>query len=420
MTPTLVEQQSPVDPVPLGWLPGWRAVEQGVAAAALIALGARQFLAVGATSGYVLALVLLPVWMAALRHFAGARLLLGATAAALVSGLALSSLARVDHDVSRGVQLNSIALLVGTAAGVGVVLWSRRVLSVSSVGLFFGAGMLAGVLLFPEQTADNVWKTGYAVPVAVIALSLANKQRGSGREVLVLLALAALSGALDSRSFFGVFVLVALLVLWQARSGRPVRGGSWVRTVVFLASVAGVVYYTGSALLVGGFLGSAAQSRSMDQIDTSGSLILGGRPELAATLALMGDRPQGLGVGVQPGYHDVLVAKKGMAELNYDPNNGYVENFMFDGHVELHSTFGDLWVTYGVVGLLLAALLVGITVRALVGAVAARSGSALLYFLTCWTLWLIFFAPFYTAAPVLMITLGLCLPERTRTAAQAR
>ena len=97
-----------------------------------------------------------------------------------------------------------------------------------------------------------------------------------------------------------------------------------------MAALGLAVYYLGTTLLVDGYLGEAAQAKSVAQIDAAGSLIAGGRPELAATLALLGADFRGFGLGAIANYHDVLVAKTGMASINYDPNNGYVERYLFD------------------------------------------------------------------------------------------
>ena len=42
-----------------------------------------------------------------------------------------------------------------------------------------------------------------------------------------------------------------------------------------------------------------------------------------------------------------------MSALNYDPNNGYVEQYLFGQGYEVHSVLGDLWIHFGVAGALL-------------------------------------------------------------------
>lgn len=389
-----------------------RVVEQVLAVVCLGLLGLRQFLWQGLTSGVVFGLLLIPVWLIALRQFRGARMLLGVCTLTLVSGFALAWFSGFDHVVSRGIALNSGNLILGVMVGLGVVLWSRTVLPTNLVGLSYGMGMLARAVFLPGGTGENSWKMGYAVPVAVVTLALVDGPRKRGRQLFVLFGLALASVAFDSRSYFGTFLIAALLILWQWRSGRG--PGSWPRTVLFFGAMGAAVYYLGTTLLVDGYLGQEAQQRSIQQLDAAGSLILGGRPELAASTALIRDRIWGFGLGVEPSLHDVTVAKTGMANLNYDPNNGYVDNFMFGGHFELHSTFGDLWAIAGVIGLIFVIIVGVIVIKAIAIVAAQRTGGGLLLFLSSWTLWNLFFSPFYSAAPTLVLALGLALANRDR------
>ena len=64
-----------------------------------------------------------------------------------------------------------------------------------------------------------------------------------------------------------------------------------------------------------------------------------------------------------------------MIDINYDPDNGYVNNFMFGNGIELHSGIGDLWAFMGPVGLVVAASLVGF-VCGLVYFLAGRRANA--------------------------------------------
>lgn len=173
------------------------------------------------------------------------------------------------------------------------------------------------------------------------------------------------------------------------------------------------VYFLGSTLLVDGFLGQAAQQRSVQQIDQAGSLLLGGRPELAATWALIQDRPFGFGPGVSVNATDLDVAKSGMLNINYDPNNGYVEKFMFGDGIELHSSAGDLWADFGVAGLCLALFIIILTFRGLALLVASRKASGLALLVGIFSVWSLFFGPFYSTAPLFTLLMGLMLIPAT-------
>jgi hypothetical protein len=89
---------------------------------------------------------------------------------------------------------------------------------------------------------------------------------------------------------------------------------------------------------------------------------------------------------------------------------------MFGSQIELHSTLGDVWVNFGIAGLLLIALIAFLVIRGVAQSISERSGSALLIFLCWWTLWNLTFSPFLSAAPSLLLALGLVLPRRSSSA----
>ena len=97
-----------------------------------------------------------------------------------------------------------------------------------------------------------------------------------------------------------------------------------------------------------------------------------------------------------------------MAYIGYDPNNGYVEKWMFGHGYALHSTFGDLWAIYGLrrIWSSPASCWPG---AAPVAAPrwpperpAARSSSPVAL-----TMWNIFFAPFYSGLRMLILVMAL-------------
>jgi hypothetical protein len=384
------------------------ALRYAVGAVLLLLLGMRQVVAVGVTSGIVLALALAPVWAPAFARYRGGRMLLGSATLALGSGLWLTEASSSARAVSTANLVATSALLAGIACTAGVLLWARDVMPVRHAGLWFGVGMLISGVLGPGRSSDNPWKFALGIPIAIVVLSLVHRPRGSVLQVLALLALGGASALQDSRSYFATFLLAALLVAWQLRpTGRT--KGSAAATVLMAGGVGLAVYQLGSSLLVQGYLGREAQERSVAQIETSGSILLGGRPELTATLALMRHQPWGFGAGAIPNPGDVLAAKAGMATIGYLPNNGYVENYMFGGELKLHSIVGDTWAYFGFAGMLLTAVVAMLVVANLARLLAARSGSALVVFLCCYTGWNLLFSPLYSSAPTLALAVGLVL-----------
>jgi len=385
----------------------------------LLALGAWYKLGVGlaasVTLGDVVAMLTIPLWLSVLHRYQGARLLLGLGVLAAVSGLALADAARPDHIVSLGISALAVMLLVGVIFGACFVVWARERLTFAQIGIWYGLGLIAGCASQHSLTLTTAgWKGGLAVAAGVFGLAVAGRARWRGTaEIAVLVMLAGLSSTLDSRSYFATFLLTLMVIIWQLRPRVLSRRGSWIWTAVFMGGLSIGIYQLGSALLVNGYLGRAAQARSIQQIDTAGSLILGGRPELGASGALFMHRPTGFGAGVIANAHDVAVAKAGLVKLNYEPNNGYVDRFMFGGQIELHSTMGDLWANFGIAGLAVCTFIAFLVVRGLAQSVVVRSGGALLVFLCWYTIWNLLFSPFLSAAPSMLLVLGLVLTART-------
>jgi len=393
-------------------------VERLTAMAVLVALGLRQFVQSGVTTGYLLAIVLCPVWIFVLRRFRGARLLNVAVLLTAVWGVVLRDIASNEHKINTSNQLSSTVLLLGILIGVNAIMWARTLLSDAEVGLFYGVGMLLNVGITGVDPA-NPWKTAFAIPLGVIALSLAARYSGPRVKYAllscaVLVTLGAVSGLSNARSYAATFLIAGILMVWQGRSTTLTRRSSGLLTAGMLFGLAASTYWLGSKLLVSGYLGADAQARTVAQIEQSGSLILGGRPELEATLALMRSRPLGYGVGVEPNSQDILIAKSGLSSINYNPNNGYVEKFMFGGHIELHSVFGDLWASWGIPGLVVLALFATILLRSLSVSVALRQANPITVFLGVWSLWNLFFSPIYGSAPTLTLAIGLSMMMKSR------
>lgn len=372
----------------------------------------------GLTVAAALAVALLPVILPAALRFRGAALLLTLGGLGVASGLALTALARVDHGVIDNVTRDAALHVISVLLGITALLWARTVWGDAWVALFFGTGMLADSLLGPA--AANAWKFRFGLPVTVVVLALAWLVRRWFVAIAALLLLAGVSAVNDSRSMFGHLLMAAALVMWQAwrrRSSRKMSGGG---LLALLAVLGTGVYQLGKALALEGALGAAAAERSARQIEQSGSLLVGSRPEMGASFALVQVRPWGFGFGVTPNGLDLRAAKSGMAELGYDPNNGYVHRYMFGRGFELHSVIADLWAWMGIVGAVLAVVMTVLLVRGLVTGLAAGTASALLVVLSIRALWDMFFAPFYSSMSIFTLVLGLALPLVASVAPAAR
>ena len=387
------------------------AVERLTAILTVAALGMRTSVYHGITTGTVLAVLLSPVWLGEARRRVGARVLLFTGALAIGWGLALTFLSMSTHQIDQRQIVVYAALLVQFLVGAGALWWAVQAIGVRLLCAVFALGMLAQGFLIGSQGTDNPWKALYAVPIGVAVLGFLHHRASYGVQLAALLALAAASGLQDSRSYAATFLIAALLLLWQMRPAELSRRGSATWTVLLFGALGYGAYQLGQALLVAGYLGATAQQRTIAQIQQAGSLIYGGRPELSATLALLRDDPWGHGLGVIPSYHDVTVAKAALSRVLPNPNSGYVDNYMFGNDFELHSIFGDLWTHFGLVGIALVVLIGVLALRIIVEGLVERRATGLVLFLGCWTMWNLFFSPFYSALPTLTLLFGLALPS---------
>jgi hypothetical protein len=389
--------------------------ERVLAMLALVALGPRYAFHFGISYGLIFVVVISPLWLGAFARYRLGRLIALALLVTVGWGYFLAGLSSSTHLLSAADARDDTVQLVGVLCGIGVVLWARSLLTVAQVGMCFGLGLLLDTVISPVGTS-NPWKFVYAIPVTIFVLGLAARSTRTVPSIVAMLALAGVSVVLDCRAYSSALLLAALLSAWRSLPQRFDLRKSWAFTAVMIAAVTFAAFLLLQSLLVNGYLGAAAQERSIAQINVSGSLILGGRPELEAALALFRHAPGGYGVGVVPSSQDVLVAKSGLSSINYAPNNGYVEKYMFGGHIELHSVAGDVWANWGLLGLALVAGLVLLAVRELSISIANRRGEPIVLFLCCWTLWSVAFSPLAASLPVIVLTAGMCLRPKAAPA----
>lgn len=380
-----------------------------VAVASIVLLGMKIQLPQSIEVGFVVAALLLPVWFGVLRRFRGAWILLGLGLVTLASGLALQLTTSVERDTNRLGYTANIVLLVGLLLSVGLVLWARTVLGTTRVLLWFGVGVALSLTPATTLFTSNPWKFGFALPTTLIALALARQSHRWWIELIVLLGLTGVSAFSDARSAFGLLLLAAILSLAQVPLLRRGHRGSTLLVFLGIVAVSVFVYFAGQALILNGYLGAATQERSAAQVAESGNLVLGGRPELAATLALMGARITGYGFGIAPSPADVQVAKTGMADIGYDPNNGYVDNFMFGGHMELHSVLGDVWAQAGIAGLAFVAVIAIVLVAGITRQITDGQASGAVLFVVASTLWNLAFSPLLTSERIMALAIGVAL-----------
>lgn len=379
-----------------------------VAIGATVALGLRVDITYGITLGSLLALALTPVWLPSLLGRRPGRVLTVLVILAVVSGAVLTSFSAADHTVLTNVLLTRSVVLVGLLASVGTLLWAASLTSVRVIAMLYATGMVLGIP-FNVSADPNLWRFTLAIPVCVFLLALTSMQRRLWPQLLALLVLAGVSVLNDSRSNSAMLLLAAVALVLQRVSSASTARRRGIGSVVSLAVAALLIFNLAQAAILEGYFGEVTQQRTQAQIEQSGSLLLGGRPEIAASQALVALHPLGLGTGIKASYEDVVAAKQGMAAIGYDPDNGYVERFMFGSGIEVHSVVGDLWLWCGLAGLALALALGVLTVGGFGARIRDRGLDALSVFLTIRLLWDLVFSPFGSATRLLPLVLALSM-----------
>jgi hypothetical protein len=379
-----------------------------IAAVGVVLVGLDVQIKQGVTTGTVAMLVLAPVWARTTLRLRGAKALFVLLVAAIVSGRVLGYMSAADHDLSSKTATFMLALVTTGLGSVGLMVWATTIVGTPAVVLLFALGDQLNNLLHPYQWASDPWKFGFALPVTLMVMALLAR-RSARANIGALAALGAVSVLFNYRSFFGFCALSALILLWQAATASSRRRISKASPLLLIAALAISLYFTVSSLLVNGTFGTELQQRSVAQIDASGSLIVGGRPEWSATLQLMRMQPFGFGLGVVPNSDDLNAGKAGFASINVDYNNGYVENYMFGGDYHMHSVIADLWTHFGLIGLALAAFVMFLLLRHLSVTLAAHGAAPLVIFMTAIALWDLGFGPIFTNLKDVVLALVLVL-----------
>ncbi len=368
-----------------------------------------------------LAMALLPLSLGAWGLFRGARAVSLTALGAAASGVLLS-LTGSSHVTDMSILRSDTARVLLLATGCLALLWARSLLGSRLVVLLYGMGTLITVVIgFAPVNGDNPWKFSLSLPAVLLLLSLKRVHERPFVEFGVLLALAAVSALNDSRSLAAMLIIAAAIRFAVRPAKADSRSRSSVRVAVGIGLISIGGFFLVQAMIAEGMLGEAAQERTEQQTELGGNVLTGGRPEAGAAVALVTNRPLGYGAGALPTPQDVLVAKEGMSSLGYDPNNGYVERYMFGDGFEVHSLAGDLWIRYGVVGLALAVVCVGLVAHGMVDALRRGAASGVMLFLAIRTIWDFAFSPFATVMTTLLLALAVCLPlasERRRPSAQ--
>ncbi|GGU06860.1 hypothetical protein [Nocardioides albus] len=403
---------------------GWEVLAALLAGAAAFLAGTDYGLVRGLTVGGLVGAALAPVWIREASRYRGAVLGGVLLLACFVSALALAIWRSATHPPTEAGVLFELLPVVSAAMCVGALLWARRVLSPGIVVCLYAVGSFMTATM-NSRFAEDPWRFGFSMPSTMLLLGacLMIKRRPRKQLLAELVALGALTGVTalsGARSMSAFLIMAAMLLVWQHRPVTAKKSTSVLLSLVLVGALGLGLYRALEGAALEGYLGQSAQERTELQTQTAGSLILGGRPEIGATVALMLHEPLGYGAGVMATPTDMQAAKQGMSALGYDPDNGYVEHYMFGTRIEVHSLIGDLWIWFGLAGLVLSGWLLWLATGYLGRSMAHRTGSALGIFLALQLGWNLFFGPIISSLPPLALALGVFLLQRTEGADSSR
>ena len=390
---------------------GWGVLTALLAGAAAFLAGTDFTLVRGLTVGGLMGAALAPVWIREAGRYRGAVLGGVLVLACLLSALALTTWRSATHPPTEAGVLFELVPVVSAVMCIGALLWAQRVLSPGMVVCLYAVGSFMTATM-GSRFADDPWRFGFAEPATMLLLGICLMVKRVGADMVALGALTAVTALSGARSMSAFLIMTAVLLLWQHRPRTAKRTTSALLSLVLVGALGFGLYRALEGAALDGYLGQSAQERTEEQTRTAGSLILGGRPEIGATVALMMHEPLGYGAGTMATSTDMQVAKQGMSRLGYDPDNGYVEHYMFGVRIEVHSLMGDLWVWFGLAGLVLSGWLLWLAASYLGRSMAYRTGAALGIYLALQLGWNLFFGPIISSLPPLALALGVFLLQR--------
>ncbi|SDP25285.1 hypothetical protein SAMN04487914_106118 [Arthrobacter sp. ok909] len=344
----------------------------------------------GATPGLMIALFLIIViWSQTRVYRRGWPVAL--FIASLMSAPLLIEITRADHDVDSTAGIGYYVILIGALLTYLALLWSKRELGLRATALLYSAGWILQQALSSSNWSTNAWKYAFAWPVTIFLAALIYNNRSRLMSIALIAVLAALSIMNDYRSNFGLLVVAGLIVLWLWKRKNVPSGPKATAILIGLTGIFWAVYQCASWLALQGYLGARNQMVTASQIANGENLLTSGRVESSAAFNLFLHNPFGYGPGVAPNSEDVFIAKTALQATGVNLEGDYVNTYVLGDQIKLHSVASDLWVSFGLAGLILAAYLAWLLLTRLV---ASHERVTVLYvFASLVALWDIAFSP---------------------------
>lgn len=313
----------------------------------------------------------------------------------------------------RWVAVGSDLRVSTTADYASIVLWAAGFVTVPSLALYLSefvsvrhvvtTALIGGLVTNIAITGGVVWKGYFGMFATMLALTIATGTIGLVR--LVLLISVVLSATNDGRSQ-ALFAVLAIVATFVSPTTRIV-----IRRHPFRFLLAGTftAYFLITAYIqanLTGWLGREAQLRTQAQ-QATGNLLTGSRAEWPAGIDVFSGRPWGFGTGVVTPDSVQASAITAVHAAGGDYQAQYWHRAVFTDRHDFHSTLLNLWFHFGLAGVVLAAVIAAILLRALPEAVSRLDtfGPLTIYLIIAGA-WDLFFSPM---ASNLTITLALYL-----------
>jgi hypothetical protein len=375
--------------------------------------------------GVIIAVILLPVIAVRASNYRYTGIILSLIACSLLSAPLL--MAAADRQVDYRIATIQIAALAFSAISLLALLWIRSAIGSTQLAIYYSMGLVVEKVLTRDNLEavglNNTWKYAFAFPVTVLLLAVAAKSRRDWTTIAVLVLITGLSVQNGHRSFLAISVITLGAFLWTRRpiltsreERRPAPTRSFLqglKTALALGATSFGVYQGFIWLALNGYLGRFIEYSTRGQA-AKGELLATGRTENAAAWRLFIERPTGYGPGAAADAADVAAGQAGLVSRRVNLESSGIDDYVFgQGTIKLHSVISDLWVQFGIAGLLLGCTLLMIVGGRLVRELSNRGTGALTFFLATSCLWNLLFSPILSNFGDVIFAVALLLPIKT-------
>ena len=228
--------------------------------------------------------------------------------------------------------------------------------------LLYAGGVAAGTILTLIIEPDlnmlvEPWKFGISLPVCLLVLIFASREKSRGYEPVVLCVIVgAVNIAMGTRSAGAFCLIVAsylLLLRFIYRKGTGVvklRLSAIVAVIATLVLAISGILWTYGYLASTGKLGDEARMKYEEQSSGKYGVLVGGRVELLGSIPAIYDSPI-LGHGSWArDLKYLIIERQALAMMGYKNAEDYSRVDAESGIIQTHSYFFGAWVSAGILG----------------------------------------------------------------------